>query len=351
MINNKIVSREDLSKILIKERAGGKKIGFTSGVFDILHAGHVTFLEQAKSKCDILVVGINSDDSVKAYKGEKRPLVGEEDRLKVVAAINSVDYVFLFEERRNAKNIELLQPDYYFKAGDYTPDQLTSAGVVKDKGGEAIVLPAVDGISTSKFIEKILKLYGSTSDIISVKEDKRNQNKAVFLDRDGVVNKDVEYLHEPEKFVFEKNALAGMKKIQELGFKIVIVTMQAGIGLGYFTKEDFYKVNRVMLKECNQNGIIIDKIYFCPHSKRDNCDCRKPKTGLFERGKEELDLDIGKCFVVGDKTSDILAGYSIGSKTIGMKTGHACLDKEFDVAADFMANDLLDAADYISKNI
>ncbi len=348
MIASKIVSREDLVKILDEQRKGGKKIGFTSGVFDILHAGHVSFLEQAKNQCDVLVAGINSDSSVKIYKGEKRPLVGEEDRLRVMAALSSIDYVFLFEERRNAKNLELLQPDYYFKAGDYTPEQLTSAGIIKDKGGEVIVLPAVDGISTSKLIEKILKLYTGVTDT-SVKEDKRVQQKAVFLDRDGVINKEIEYLHEPEKFVFEKNALAGMKKMQDLGYKIIVITTQAGIGLGYFTKEDFYKVNRVMLKECDQNGIIIDKIYFCPHSKRDNCNCRKPKTGLLERGKEELDLDFSKCFIVGDKTSDILAGQSAGCKTIGVKTGHACADKEFEIKADFMANDLLDVAKYISN--
>lgn len=347
MIEDKIISRTELAKILDKEKKGGKKIGFTSGVFDILHTGHVTFFEQAKNKCDILVVGINSDSSVKAYKGDKRPLVGEMDRLKVVAALSNVDYVFLFEERRNSKNLELLQPDYYFKAGDYTPDQLTSASIIQDKGGEVVILPAVEGISTSKFIEKIVKLYGKGDDI---KEDRRARNKAVFLDRDGVINKEIEYLHEPEKFVFEKNALAGIKKIQDLGYKIIVVTMQAGIGLGYFTKEDFYKVNKVMLKECNQNGILIDKIYFCPHSKRDNCDCRKPKTGLLERGKEDLDLDFSQCFIVGDKTSDILAGQSAGCKTVGVKTGHACADKEFDVKVDFMADDLLDAAEYISKS-
>ena len=158
-------------------------------------------------------------------------------------------------------------------------------------------------------------------------------------------------MHETEKFRFVHNAIEGIKKMQELGFEIVVATVQAGIGLGYFSKEDFYKVNKVMLKGFKENGIIASRVYFCGHSVADNCNCRKPKTGLIERAKEDLNLDLNKSWVIGDKTADILAGKNAGCRTILVKTGHAGNDKEFDVKPDFIAKDLLEAAEIVKKNM
>jgi len=119
--------------------------------------------------------------------------------------------------------------------------------------------------------------------------------------------------------------------------------------LGYFTKEDFYKINKKMFKDIAEKKIIIDKIYFCPHSLSEDCNCRKPKTGLFERGKEELNIDMERSFMIGDKTDDIQAGKNAGVKTILVKTGHAGKDKNYDVKPDFVAEDLLDAAKIIKR--
>ena len=120
MINSDIrFSRANVLEQVSEEKKTKKLVGYTSGVFDLLHAGHVDYLSKAKQLCDILVVGVNSDSSVKSLKGELRPINSEGDRAEVVAALSSIDHVFVFSDSNNNKNIELLKPDLYIKAGDY----------------------------------------------------------------------------------------------------------------------------------------------------------------------------------------------------------------------------------------
>ncbi len=348
-IKSKIYTREELVKVLEPLKAAGKKIGLTNGAFDILHAGHVSYLEEAKKKCDILVVSVNTDSSVKEYKGDDRPIVPEMERAMIVAALESVDYVTFHNERRMRAALEAIKPKYYIKGGDYKTTELTSRGVLEQWGGEVVLIPLVEGKSTTNIIQRVMDVHGNKP--VEIEVGKKEVAKAIILDRDGVINEEVEYLHEPEKFKFVNSALEGMKRMQELGFHIVVATVQAGIGLGYFTKEDFYKVNKIMLKGFKENGVIASKVYFCPHSVSDNCNCRKPKTGLFDRAKEDLNLDMRKSWAIGDKTADIVAGKNAGCKTILVKTGHAGSDKEFDVKPDFIANDLLEAAEIIKENM
>lgn len=348
-IQSKIYKLEDLVDTLQKENGQGKKIGLTNGTFDLLHAGHVIYLETAKKMCDILIVSLNTDASVKKYKDKRRPIVSQTDRAFVVAAIESVDFVTFHSERRMKKTLELLRPNYYIKGGDYTHSRLTSSSVLKKWGGEVEILPYVQGKSTSNILNDILKAYDVTP-IMLKNNTVKEKTKAVILDRDGVINEEVEYLHESEKFRFTKYALLGLRQIQDMGFKIVIATTQAGIGLGYFTKEDFFNVNKVMLNGFRNHGVVASKVYFCPHTVSDNCSCRKPKTGLIERAKQDLNIDLYRSWAIGDKTADILAGKKVGCRTILVFSGHAGADREFSVKPDFVAKDLREAADIIKKN-
>lgn len=351
-ISDKITTREELAPQVAAWRAEGKIVGFTSGSFDILHAGHAAYLEAAKQKCDVLIAGVNTDTSVQSYKGPDRPLVPEGARVKMMAALESVDYVFTFNERRNRANLEALKPSLYIKAGDYTPEQLTGADVVKRYGGDILLLPIEEGFSTTNLIKKITRLYGGNAtddadETVKAKSEKRDQQKGVLVDRDGTINKDIEYLHEPEKFELLPNVGEGLKKFQELGYKIVVITLQAGIGIGYFTKEDFFAVNRAMFKALKPHGVIIDKIYFATHSKTD--DGKNPKEALILRARDELDLDLKQSIVIGDKTADLAAGASFGCLKIGVKTGKGLADGEHDVAPDYVAADLLDAAEWVER--
>src|SRR5438093_6231289 len=116
---NKIKSRAELKKLLATRRARHKRIVFTNGTFDLLHIGHVRYLQAARELGDVLVVGVNSDDSVRGYKGPSRPVVPQDERAEIVAALRCVDYAVIFDEPTAAQLVEVLQPDIYVKGGDY----------------------------------------------------------------------------------------------------------------------------------------------------------------------------------------------------------------------------------------
>ncbi|MCR5754413.1 MAG: D-glycero-beta-D-manno-heptose 1-phosphate adenylyltransferase, partial [Acetatifactor sp.] len=145
-------------KDIEKLRDAGKKIVFTNGCFDILHAGHVSYLKKAKTLGDVLVVGVNSDASVKRIKGEKRPINTLQDRESVLEALEAVDFVIAFEEDTPEKLIKAIKPDVLVKGGDYSIDTIVGADEVIKSGGRVEVLPFVEGRSTSGIIETINKL-------------------------------------------------------------------------------------------------------------------------------------------------------------------------------------------------
>ena len=155
MAKDKIKTQEELAAIVGKLRSSGRKVGFTNGCFDILHRGHVSYLEEAKKACDVLVVGLNSDSSVKAIKGQSRPINPQDARLEVLAACEFLDYLTVIDESTPEELIKKLTPDIIFKGGDWEEDKIVGAGHVKAAGGEVKVIPYVEGYSTSALIEKI----------------------------------------------------------------------------------------------------------------------------------------------------------------------------------------------------
>lgn len=153
---NKIQTAQDLSDILNHARNHGKKVVFTNGCFDLLHAGHVSYLQRARDLGDVLVVGLNTDQSVQRLKGPSRPLVHEEDRAFVMAALACVSYVVLFDEDTPLELIELLRPDVLVKGADYTPETVVGRVEVESWGGSVELIEFIQGRSTTGIVERIL---------------------------------------------------------------------------------------------------------------------------------------------------------------------------------------------------
>jgi rfaE bifunctional protein nucleotidyltransferase chain/domain len=159
-MRSKILKLSDLVKVLESLREAGKRIVFTNGCFDILHAGHVRYLAAARSKGDILVLGLNSDISVKSIKPENRPIVSQDQRAEVLAGLACVDYITIFDEPDPLALIQTIKPDVLIKGADWKEAEIIGSNVVKSYGGKVIRIEVVPGISTSRIIQRILKLYG-----------------------------------------------------------------------------------------------------------------------------------------------------------------------------------------------
>ncbi|MEK6984020.1 MAG: D-glycero-beta-D-manno-heptose 1-phosphate adenylyltransferase [Nanoarchaeota archaeon] len=157
-IKNKITTLKELIQIVQKLKSQNKKIATTNGVFDILHLGHVKYLEGAKKLADILIVGVNSDSSVKKIKGPKRPINDEDSRLAVLSALESVDYAFLFDEKDPREWLSKIKPDFHAKAGDYKISQIVEKDVVEKNNGKLVLIAMVKGCSTTGMINKILEI-------------------------------------------------------------------------------------------------------------------------------------------------------------------------------------------------
>jgi rfaE bifunctional protein nucleotidyltransferase chain/domain len=155
----KVTSRAELSKLLAARRAKSHRIVFTNGCFDLMHIGHTRYLESARGLGDLLVVGVNSDASVRALnKGPGRPIVPEAQRAEVLAALGCVDYVVIFDEPDPERLIADLQPDVLVKGGDWALDRIVGREIVEARGGAVRTIPLVQGISTTTLLKKIASL-------------------------------------------------------------------------------------------------------------------------------------------------------------------------------------------------
>ncbi len=150
----RVLSFGDLKAVVGRYRSENKKIVFTNGCFDLLHIGHVTYLEEAKKLGDVLIVGVNTDASVKKLKGPTRPLQSEADRSRILAALKAVDHTVLFGEDTPLNLIEAIKPDVLVKGGDWKPEQIVGSDFVLKNGGAVKSLQFVDGRSTTALIEK-----------------------------------------------------------------------------------------------------------------------------------------------------------------------------------------------------
>ena len=167
--------------------------------------------------------------------------------------------------------------------------------------------------------------------------------KAIFLDRDGVINIDKSYVYKKEDFLFCDGLFEALRHFQALGYLLVIVTNQSGIARGYYHEKDFESLSQWMTQELLNQGIKIDAIYHCPHAPEENCECRKPKSGMFKKAFQALDIDPHTSWMIGDKITDIQAANNAGiSNTI-------LIGNTQNSGAKYCVNFILDTIDLIKN--
>ena len=159
MLESKIKTLKEIQTLFPRLKAKGKSIVFTNGCFDILHYGHVKYLQEAKQKGDILIVAVNADSSIRRIKGRNRPIVSEKNRVRMIAALEGVDYVILFTEVTPLKVIKAVKPDILVKGADWKKAEIAGADFVRSYGGRVLTVPLVKNQSTTNLIRKIAKTF------------------------------------------------------------------------------------------------------------------------------------------------------------------------------------------------
>ena len=317
-----------------KIREENNTIVTINGSFDIIHSGHIYILEEAKKQGDVLIVLLNSDKSVKKYKGPVRPINSERDRARVLSALEMVDYVVLFNTLTPNDLLEKIKPDVHCNGSEWGKN-CVEREVVERYGGRIHILKEKRAKSTTDLIEKIIRSYSQT--IV----------RAVFLDRDGTLNvNQPEYLHRPQDFKFAPFAISALKTLEKTDYKIIILTNQSGIGRGYFKEEEMKKVHQWLLNQLKKEKIRIDKIYYCPHRPENNCPCRKPNVGMLLRAVKDFNISLSRSWLIGDGESDIIMGRKANLKTI--KIGKK-MTKKLKLEPNYYAKNLLEAVKIIQK--
>ncbi|MBN2225199.1 MAG: D-glycero-beta-D-manno-heptose 1,7-bisphosphate 7-phosphatase [Deltaproteobacteria bacterium] len=182
--------------------------------------------------------------------------------------------------------------------------------------------------------------------------------RAVFLDRDGTINVEVGYLSRPEDFVLIDGSAQAIKRLNEAGFLVVVVSNQSGVARGYFGEREVARVNETMAGQLEGLGARLDAVYYCPHypegtveKYRRECNCRKPGPGMVRRAQEQFDIDVSRSYVVGDHRGDIVLAKNVGARSILVVTGHGAEEidklKGEGVLPDYVTNNLAEAVDRI----
>ncbi len=334
MYQEKIIDIDNLSEKMSKRDT--LCISSCSGSFDLLHSGHISYLTEAKSKGDILVVFLNSDNSIRLYKGPSRPITNLRNRLQLLSALECVDYIVPFDELTPISLIEKLKPDVFCNGADWGINPVEKSTVESYGGRLEIVSPETrDLISTSTILKKIQSVRNAP------------EQKVLFLDRDGVLIVDKGYIHKSEDVEIIPETVSGLQKLKSIGWEFCVISNQSGVGRGMYTEKEVNIVNNHISKLLKKDGLTIKKFYYCIHTPKDLCECRKPHTGLLVKAAHEFGIALGKSWMIGDKLSDIEAGRRANMHTIYI--GNVKKDSQLNslTTPEAVAKNLNGAADFI----
>lgn len=331
-MNSKIKSERDLLQIIKTLKGPGNIIITYNGSFDVLHVGHVRSIQEAKKQGDVLIILLNSDKSIKSYKGPNRPIIPENERAEMLAALEPVDYIVLFDDINALRILDSIKPDIHCNGADWGENCIERATVEKN-GGKIYILKWTKDHSTTNVIKKIVEV--STQPTI----------KAIFIDRDGTINDNGDgYTHKTEDLKFLPGVIEGLKRLSKSDYKIIIATNQSGIGRGYFSEAQMHELHDWMIYTLQAEGIRVDAVYYCPHHPEAGCECRKPEIGMLTKAVEDLGVSLNDSWMIGDGDKDVITGRKVNMKTI--KIGNR-MPTDLKLEPNFYAHDLNESADII----
>lgn len=331
-------ARDELAAEIAARQAAGETGVLTNGVFDLLHVGHLRGLRAARAEGDFLVVGLNSDASVRRLsKGPGRPLLPAAERAELLAALDCVDYVTLFDEDTATELAAALCPRVYVKSADYADRPLPERAVVEAAGGQVRLVPMVPGRSTSDLLARIQALPSPF--------------RLVIVDRDGTLNREREgWLTHPEQFELLPGAAPAIARLNAAGLQVAVATNQSAVGRGHLSVEGLGHIHQ-RLDEllAAERGEVIG-VWSCVHAPDEACDCRKPLPGLLLAAIAAAGCRPHEAVMVGDADRDLQAGRAAGcGATILVRSGKNSPEQLAAAAAyaDVVVDDLAAAADWI----
>lgn len=304
-----------------------KDLGLITGSFDIFHLGHKHALQYAKEKVEKLIVLVNSDESIKIYKGKNRPKQNYATRINNLENFDSeLIYVKLDDVIPN-DYIKIIKPTKYFISKEWSlnpPEKFE----LKKINCDLIIHPDLDGFSSTKEIDKNY-------------ENKFKENAAIFFDRDGTINEDSGYINSIDDVKIKDVNLEGLKKLSSLNFKNIIITNQSGVSKGLISNEQLKAVNKKIKTIVENNDGRIDQIYFDTSSSEIPSKYRKPNNGMLLQAIEEFNIVLRRSWLIGDKDSDIELAKRNHIKSIYINNLQYDYSSSF--AYDFKVDNLLEA--------
>jgi phosphoheptose isomerase len=309
-------------------RARQVTVAWTNGCFDVLHAGHARSLADARGKGDLLIVGVNGDQSVRSLKGPGRPVFPVAERVALLGAMEAVDHIVVFDEATPERVLAALRPDVCCKGAEYAPPggkPMPEAALIESYGGRIEFLPQVAGLSTTATLGRLTALADrpasgptarTAAEPVSARISAATDARAIFCDRDGTLIPDAGYPSSPDQIELLPGAAAALATLKRRGFLLVVVSNQSGVGRGLISHAQFQAVHQRFAELFLQHGVALDGAYYCLHAPDEDCACRKPKAGLLERAIRELGIDARRSYFVGDKASDMEAGRQVGCTTV-----------------------------------